>query len=277
MSHFKSLQRAAFKTRARAHVPLVQQVCNVKRVDKKDFSVKNKKSFSEGAAVAEKGVVGSRFATTFEVIVSKIFPAGFCWQASSLVAEGTLGLGAESAGFALVTGVGDACGVFAGHSIYKLIQSGMNPEIQMQTERQVAAWLASAAFLSGTGWQPVVNVCAGMGLGFNGAALVTTGACAGLFFTGLRLGRRVFAVGEANSANFVKDAQLGVAIGGATGAFVGTDVSFAGNWLRPVIGVEETTSDIIGMVKAGSSTSLGFGAFQSVQNVTFPAGSNWTD
>jgi len=270
MSTFKAIQRTAFKTRSKSgHVPVITNVCNVKRVEKKDFS-------EEAAAATEKGV-GSRFMLTFEVIVSKIFPAGFCWQASSLVAEGTFGLGAETAGFALVTGVGDACGVFAGHSLYKLVQSGMNPEIQMKTEKQVAGWLASAAFLSGTGWQPIVNMCAGMGLGFNGAALVTTGACAGLFFTGLRVGRRVFSVGEASKENFAKDAQLGISIGGATGAFVGTDVSFGGNWLRPVVGVEETTSDIIGMVKAGSSTSLGFGAVQSVQNVTFPKGSNWTD
>ena len=41
--------------------------------------------------------------------------------------------------------------------MYKLIQSNFNPEVQMQTEKQVAGWLASAAFLSGTGWQPVVT------------------------------------------------------------------------------------------------------------------------
>lgn len=274
MATFKALERSAFQNRivniARKQCPAITNVCSVKHTQRKDFSEQ------AVPVVAEKGVA-SRFSTTFEVIVSKIFPAGFCWQASSLVAEGALGLGAESAGFALVTGVGDACGVFAGHSLYKLIQSNFNEQIQMQTEKQVAAWLASAAFLSGTGWQPIVNTCAGLGLGFNGAALVTTGCCAALFFTGLRAGRRVFAVGEATKENFAKDAQLGVAIGGATGAFVGTDVSFSGNWLRPLIGVEEATSDFIGMVKAGSSTSLGFGAFQSVQNVTFPKGSNWTD
>lgn len=216
--------------------------------------------------------IGGRFALTFEVIVSKIFPAGFCWQASSLVAEGSLGLTADSVGFALVTGFGDACGVMAGHCIYKMIQGK-----DMGVESQIGAWLATSAFLSGTGWQPIVNVCAGMGLGFNSAALVTTGGCAALFFTGLRLGRRIYSVGTADSSNFAKDAQLGISIGGATGAFVGTDVSFAGNWLRPVVGVEEATSDLVGMVKAGSSTALGFGAFQSVQNVSFPAGSNWTD
>jgi len=267
MSTFKSLQRHAFKVRKQRAV--AQRICEVR--------VSQKSNFSEEAAPVKEGGVGSRFGTTFEVIVSKIFPAGFCWQASSLVAEGTLGLSAESVGFALVTGVGDACGVFAGHTIYKMIQSSMNSEIKMGGELQVASWLATAAFLSGTGWQPVVNGCAAAGLGFNGAALVTTGACGALFFTGLRLGRRMYNVGEANKENFVKDAQLGVSIGGATGAFVGTDTSFAGNWLRPVVGVEETTSDIMGMIKAGSSTSLGFGALQSVQNVTMPKGSNWTD
>lgn len=267
MSTFRSLQRQAFK--ARKSRAVAQRICEVR--------VTQKQNFSEDASVpAEKGV-GSRFATTFEVIVSKIFPAGFCWQASSLVAEGSLGLTADSVGFALVTGVGDACGVFAGHTLYKLVQSSINPEVKMSSEIPVASWLATAAFLSGTGWQPIVNGCAAAGLGFNGAALVTTGACGALFFTGLRLGRKVYSVGEGTSENFAKDAQLGLSIGGATGAFVGTDVSFAGNWLRPVVGVEETTSDIIGMVKAGSSTSLGFGAFQTVQNVTFPKGSNWTD
>lgn len=264
MSTLRALQRQAFRTRQ----PIARNVYKVQSMQRLNFS---------DEATATEGGVAKRFATTFEVIVSKIFPAGFCWQASSLVAEGTLGLGAETMGFALVTGVGDACGVFAGHSLYKLVQGSMNPDIKMGSEVQVAGWLASAAFLSGTGWQPVVNACAAAGLGFNGAALVTTAACGGLFFTGLRLGRRVYSVGAADKDNFVKDAQLGVSIGGATGAFVGTDVSFAGNWLRPVIGVEETTSDIIGMVKAGSSTSLGFGVFQSTQNVAMPKGTNWTD
>lgn len=263
----RHIQRAAFKARS---IPIRHVAPTLSTVHQPQ------RQFCAEPVAVEKGV-GSRFALTFEVIVSKIFPAGFCWQASSLVAEGSMGLAADSVGFALVTGFGDACGVFAGHSLYKLAQGNMNPEVKMQNEIQVAGWLASAAFLSGTGWQPIVNMCAASGLAFNGAAAVTTIGCAGLFFTGLRLGRNVWAVGKGNSENFAKDAQLGISIGGATGAFVGTDVSFAGNWLRPVVGVEECTSDLMGMVKAGSSTGLGFGAFQSVQNVSFPKGSNWTD
>ena len=75
---------------------------------------------------------------------------------------------------------------------------------------------------------------------------------------------------------------LGVAIGGATGAFVGTDVSFVvdgvdSNWLRPYVGVEDTATEIEGMVTAGASTALGFTAVQTVQNVTVTPGKNWVD
>lgn len=231
--------------------------------------------FSENTI--ESNPIAKRFATTGEVMVSKIFPAGFCWQGSSLIAESSLGLGAETAGFALVTGFGDACGVMAGHTLYKAIQSRISGNVDMQAETRIGAWLASAAFMSGTGWQPIVNVCAAAGMSFTPAALVTTFGCAGLFFTGLRLGRRVFSVGSANAENLKADAQLGISIGGATGAFVGTDVSFEGNFLRWPLGVEENTSDFVGMMKAGSSTTLGFGTFQTAQNVTFPKGTNWTD
>ena len=47
--------------------------------------------------------------------------------------------------------------------------------------------------------------------------------------------------------------------------------------LRPLVGVEDFDSDILGIVKAGTSTGLGFCAFQSVQNVTFAQGSAWID
>ena len=70
------------------------------------------------------------------------------------------------------------------------------------------------------------------------------------------------------------------AIGGASGFFVGTDVAYLGgdgNFLRPIVGVEDFDSDVLGIVKAGTSTGLGFCAFQSVQNVTFAQGSAWID
>ena len=62
--------------------------------------------------------------------------------------------------------------------------------------------------------------------------------------------------------------------------FVGTDVAYLGgegNFLRPIVGVEDVDSDLLGVAKAGTSTALGFVAFQSVQNVTFKAGTAWLD
>ena len=47
----------------------------------------------------------NRHVVTAEVIVSKILPAGFGWQASSVVA-GDMGFEADTLSFALTTGVG---------------------------------------------------------------------------------------------------------------------------------------------------------------------------
>ncbi len=62
------------------------------------------------------------------------------------------------------------------------------------------------------------------------------------------------------------------------GTFVGTDISFEGaNYLRPFFGVEDSMSDIEGMVRAGASTATGFLCMQSLQNVALPRGANWID
>ena len=44
-----------------------------------------------------------------------------------------------------------------------------------------------------------------------------------------------------------------------------------------VVGVEDFDSDLLGVAKAGTSTALGFVAFQSVQNVAFKSGTAWLD
>ena len=74
------------------------------------------------AAAPPTATTAGRWAYTGEIMVSKVFPAGFGWQFSSGVAE-EIGFGADTAGFALTTGLGDAAGVFLGHSIYKAAQS----------------------------------------------------------------------------------------------------------------------------------------------------------
>lgn len=231
-----------------------------------------------------------RLVITAEVAVSKIFPAGFGWQAFSCIADAQLGLQADSTGFALVTGVGDATGVFIGHTTYfamKQLATG-DDSIDMGEQIQVAALLATAAFHAGTAWQPIVNFLHEQAnCTFNQTLGGTMLGCGLMFFVGLRVGRGLYssfmpAVAAPAYDNLKTDASLSVAIGGATACFVGTDVSFVvngveTNWLRPLVGIEEGTSDLFGMATAGSSTAIGFTALQMCQNVACPAGKNWVD
>ena len=98
----------------------------------------------------------------------------------------------------------------------------------------------------------------------------------------LRMMRRLL---DARRAAVVASASFGrhrpaQAIGGASSFFVGTDVAYLGgegNFLRPIVGVEDIDSDIVGICKAGTSTAMGFAAFQTVQNVTYKQGQAWLD
>jgi hypothetical protein len=111
---------------------------------------------------------------------------------------------------------------------------------------------------------------------------LTTAVCGGAFFGGLRAGRVLYAprfegIEEGNFDNLKNDAALSLSIGAATGCFVGTDISYSDNWLRPIVGIEEGISVPTGMCVAGTSTALGFLSLQSVQNVIVPKGKNWID
>jgi len=224
----------------------------------------------------------SRFATMAEVTVSKIFPAGAGWQAASIVADAA-GHQADSLAFAAYTGVGDGIAVVAGHTGYYAAKKQLyDPSVNVSEQALTGVWLGSAAVCSGAMWQPLVNALQALEkLPFNVVMGATVVGCGGAFMTGLRLGRFVFPWMPANdNANFSTDAYLSMAIGGASGFFVGTDVAYLGgegNFLRPLVGVEELDGDLLGIVKAGTSTGLGFLAFQSVQNVTYPQGSAWLD
>ena len=219
---------------------------------------------------------------TAQVTVSKIFPAGAGWQAASIVADAA-GHQADSLAFAAYTGVGDGIAVMAGHTGYYAAKKAIvDPNINVGEQAGLGVWLGSAAVCSGALWQPLVNALqASEKLPFNAVMGATMVGCGGAFLTGLRVGRFVFPWMPGNdNGNFATDAYLSMAIGGASGFFVGTDVAYLGgdgNFLRPVVGVEDFDSDLLGIVKAGSSTGLGFCAFQSVQNVTFAQGSAWLD
>lgn len=111
--------------------------------------------------------LAKRFVVTAEVTASKIFPAGFGWQSSSIIAENHLGYSADSAAFALTTGLGDAIGVLVGHTaFYAAKKAAVDSSIDMEREAHVGILLGSAAFCSGTAWQPLVDMLQGANLSF---------------------------------------------------------------------------------------------------------------
>lgn len=221
-----------------------------------------------------------RFTVTTEITVSKIFPAGFGWQTASVVASNA-GAAPTSLPFFMMTGFGDLLGVLGGHVGYMALKKQAGYKVNMSQELDTGLWLGSAAFCSGFVWQPTLNACVDLGLSFNASATAVFGACTLAFFGGLRAFRILYSpltsVEPNNYANLKADAGLAVAVGGATGCFVGTDVTFGDNWLRPIVGIEEGTGDVAASIIAGSSTALGFLAVQSAQNVSLPKGKNWVD
>mmetsp|Transcript_28542 Transcript_28542/g.76839 ORF Transcript_28542/g.76839 Transcript_28542/m.76839 type:complete len:284 (+) Transcript_28542:53-904(+) len=229
---------------------------------------------------APAGGIGARFISAAEVTVSKIFPAGFGWQGSSIVADG-MGFQPDQLGFFTITGGGDFVGVFTGHTLYYGIKKAtVDPSIDMGEQIGSGVWLASAAFCSGFAWQPIVNFWQGMNVDFNTVFLGTWAGCGVAFYTGLRAGRVVMPwMPNGDYRNLKNDASLSAAIGGATAVFVGTDTAYNPdqNWLKGVVGIEDNDADLTGMIKAGSSTALGFAVTQSVLNVTYPAGKLWND
>jgi len=228
-----------------------------------------------------------RWAYTGEIMVSKLFPAGFGWQAASCIADSSFGLADTSAGFALMTGLGDMTGVICGHMLYKTVQSGVAKDmnIDLGGEFKTAVWLGTAAFCAGSSWQPIVNYLHGTcELGFTSTFVGVTGLCGSVFFAGLALGRTIYpwmpALGTGNSV--MQDAGLCLSIGGATAMFVATDGSFNNadmlySLTAPVFNITDDMSTLAGCATAGASTFTGFAIYNSVQNVLLPAGSNWMD
>lgn len=227
-----------------------------------------------------------RFIVTVEATVSKIFPAGFGWQTSSIIAENSLGYSPDTMSFALTTGFGDAVGVLLGHvGYYGLKKSILAADsIDMTEEFQKGVLLGSAAFCSGTAWQPLVNAFQGANLPFNQVFLGTWAGCGLAFYLGLRAARTVMSgpmqyIEAPTFANSQTDMGLSVAIGGATGFFVGTDAAYLPdqNFLKGVIGIADGTPDLVGCAIAGSSTALGFMTAQSAMNLAYPKGKSWND
>jgi len=258
-----------------------------------------------------------RFKITAEVTISKIFPAGLGWQSSSIVAEEYLGYAPDTVAFALTTGLGDAIGVMAGHCAYFAAKKSIvgNESINMERETQTGLLLASAAFCSGTAWQPLVDVLQASDLSFAQVFVGTWVGCGTAFYLGLRGARTILSgpcryIQEPTYENSTTDKSLSVAIGGATGFFVGTDTgeclstytykeraepiySYRFHFLSPhyyssaylptqnflinAVGIHDTTPALAGCIIAGTSTSLGFVSAQGTLNAIYPSGKLWND
>lgn len=184
----------------------------------------------EAPKEAAPSAMAERFKVTAEVTISKIFPAGFGWQSSSIVAEDYLGYAPDTMAFALTTGLGDAIGVMAGHCAYYAAKKGLTGDagIDMERESQTGLLLAGAAFCSGTAWQPLVDLLQGAGLSFAQVFAGTWVGCGTAFYLGLRGCRTILSgrcqhIHEPTYENSITDKSLSAAIGGATGFFVGTD------------------------------------------------------
>lgn len=251
-------------------------------------TTKPRKADAATAAVVEVSAASGmykRFVVTAEVTVSKIFPAGFGWQTSSIIAENNFGFAPDTLNFALTTGLGDAIGVIAGHCLYYGAKKTLvDKSINMESELQTGFLLGSAAFCSGTAWQPLVDALQGANLSFGGVFMGTSAGCGLAFYGGLRAGRTILSgfmkhIEEPTYDNSKADASLSCVIGGATGFFVGTDAAYLPdqNFLINIVGIADGTPDLMGCCIAGSSTALGFLTSQSVFNVIYPTGKCWND
>jgi len=121
-------------------------------------------------------------------------------------------------------------------------------------------------------------------LSFSSVFVGTWIGCGTAFYGGLRVGRTILPsflqyVDEPSYENSKTDAALSVAIGGATGFFVGTDAAYLPdqNFLIDIVGIQDGTLDLTGCIIAGSSTSLGFASCQTALNVVYPPGKCWND
>ena len=210
--------------------------------------------------------------------------AGFGWQTASIVAE-KAGFEADTLNFALTTGAGDFVGVFGGHSAYYILKKAITGSKDINTTEtlQTGFLLGTAAFCSGTAWQPLVNALQGANLPFAGVMAGVWVGCAGAFYAGLRGGRTILSpmehIEEPTYENSKNDLSLSIAVGGATGFFVGTDAAYLPdqNFLIDVVGIADGTPDLAGCAIAGTSTALGFATCQSGFNVVFPEGKLWND
>lgn len=239
------------------------------------FKIKNK-------SIRCDSLLKKRFITMFEVIVAKMWLAGFMWQSIATLS----GLSPTTFQFAITAGVGEAIGVWFGNCFYDIFKKMMyDDSINIMESVQTGILLATATACSGTAWQPIVNTLQKLDLSFYEVFWITGVACTFCFNFGLRVARTLFSerlsyIEESTYENGKMDMSLSIAIGAATAFFVGTDTGNytpEENFLYYVVGMTEDMSPLGAAYYAGCSTVLGFFVAQSVFNVIYPYGKCWID
>ena len=221
----------------------------------------------------------SRTFKTGEVIISKLFPAGCGWQAASILAESANYI-PTSLPFFLTVGLGEGLAVGIGHITYYTIKKNIaHSNINLKEQIASSLQLGTAATMSGTIWQPSVNLFSSYG--FFPSSIGTLCICGLTFYSGLRFSRSLYGnflgmqLEKKTKENNVNDMLLSVSVAGAAGLFVATDVSLANNFLISYFGITDNMSNLAGIGTAGLSTACGFTGIQLFQNTFLKK--NWID
>lgn len=205
---------------------------------------------------------------TLEITLSKIFPAGMGWQTFSILSN-KLEYSNFDTQFYLLTGLGDSLAVMSGHYLYFLTKKKIfDNNICMKKESHNSILYGTAAFMSGTSWQPVVNQLQFYNTDFYPSMFITGLVTGNMFLLGLRFSRTIYPniftyIEQKNDDNFKQDLKLSISIAGATGTFLGTDITYKPNIFNTFLGIEDNTN---GIINAGLSTSLGFFTLDFLQN-----------
>jgi hypothetical protein len=242
------------------------------------------------------------FRELFSAAITKIFFGGFLWQSFAFICTSSSSSSSQTwIIFALVTGFGDAIGVFVGN-IFRLWMESASAKYKYKQKssptfiilrifftpekypghniafRETTA-VSIGAFCSGFAWQPMVDFSQDKAYTFNTTMALVGAVCGALFFVGYAFGIYICVrrnVWNSSYVEFIRDITLALCVMGSTGFFVGTDINYPKNWLRDIVGVRDEENHFLDCLKAGFSTFLGFMVIGTILICIIPTQYLWT-
>jgi hypothetical protein len=210
------------------------------------------------------------------LLLPKVFLGGFFWEVFSIAATNR-GCTSRSQEFYFLTGFGDGLGTFIGHIIVSLI-SCENKRNFLNV--LVHALLSSLVVFFGIGtmWQFNVNTSHVLNHNFTQAFFYLVCISFFVHFLSLIFFRECIHQIATNAKVKSKtlkfkdllwlDSQLSFSVAISSGFFMGTCATeFVDNWLSPLFGVNNSTSNVAAVVLSGCSTAVGFFIAQFIQNL----------